>query len=120
MDIPDDGALAGVLEQAENYILVKDGETVGWLGLVKCLDGLWTLDMAIRPEWQGKWATRDLLMQIATFLFTPDRQFLVLHAKRAGAVKLALRMGAKPYYDGAMNCGVYILSKDNYFNGRLA
>ncbi|MDP3078687.1 GNAT family N-acetyltransferase [Bradyrhizobium sp.] len=115
----DPSLLEASLQGVENFVIDCEGLAVGWLGLRAAeLDAV-TLDLAVAKSYRGKWATRDLLRQAAQVLFK-DREFVLLHAKKPSAVKLALSVGANPLYSNDMvRGGVFVLSRASFMKGRL-
>lgn len=90
----DQELLEKALEGSENYLL---GD-VAWLATTPAtLEGssCSTLDLAVRPDAQGKWLTRTALKEAAEIIFR-DRDYVILESRVPKAIKLALRLGANP------------------------
>lgn len=118
MNCPSGDDLENSLNGADNYIIESEGEAIGWLGLRPVIDAM-TLDIAVKAKHRRRWATKSLLRDASDVLFK-HYDFVILHAKKPSAVKMALSLGANPLYTGDMvKAGVFILSRANFCNGRF-
>lgn len=111
--------LEKIIRVAENYLLVDDGEAIGWLMLnayPRADD--WVLDFTVRPDRQRKWATPGLLKQAAEIIFK-NRNYVSFEVRKdSAAMKLALKIGAKPIYIAGMNA--FMLTRNDFLKGRFA
>lgn len=106
--------LEEALRAADNHVLVENDKAVAWIGITESNHGS-LLDIAVHPEFHGKWLTRDVISRAGDFIFD-GREFVILENSKGNALKFALRMGAKPFMIPGKK-DTYLLSKAS-FNGR--
>lgn len=110
-----EACLERALAPVESLLLFDGDLAVAWIAILESELGP-MLDIAVSPEWHGKWLTRDVLRQAGKWLFA-NRDFLLMEKSQGKALKFALRMGANHIKIPGKK-EMYVLSAAS-FNGRL-
>lgn len=93
-NLPDDGSAECVLDTARNFILRKDGEIIGWVGIHSFWNKSCYLDIAIKKNYRGKWLTKGLLKDLGKCIFSDmGMDTLYVECFVSEGVKLAYRLG---------------------------
>lgn len=95
-DLPRDGRASAVLATARNFMLERNGELIGWVGLHDFCGNWCKLDVAINPKYRGKWLTKGLLKQFFGLIFDDMKvERVYVESVTAKAIKLAHGLGFK-------------------------
>jgi RimJ/RimL family protein N-acetyltransferase len=82
------------LERAKCLVMKEDGEIIGWVGLADVGGNWWSFDIAIKPEWQGKWDYVERLKEVGKYVFTNlNAQGIVGICHNPASIKLGLKCG---------------------------
>jgi hypothetical protein len=100
------------LTALENYLLKDDGNVLGWMALDK--GEFWRVrGFVIRKECRKCWFSRSVAKSFSQNVFKKDRSFVLFDTDVPEVLKMALRLGAKPFYDSRV-IGKYALTAENF------
>lgn len=82
------------LEQAENLVMYDGDKLAGWVGLAHVGDGWWSFDIAVLPEYQGKWDYENRLKEVGKYVFTNlQAEGIMGVCYNPASIKLGVRCG---------------------------
>ncbi|TGT42781.1 GNAT family N-acetyltransferase [Mesorhizobium sp. M8A.F.Ca.ET.165.01.1.1] len=112
--VPDDALAIAKLRMAHNLVMVDTRKLIGWVAFTPVDDSV-LLDIAVRPDYHGKWARPGLVKALCEYAFTDlNKQNIIAESLNARLGKICLAAGFVLTHTDATGKVISVLTRQNF------